>query len=222
MPQRPPQFIALEGLDGSGKDTVLAGLFPLFFDDTLKSPLYISKYHDVLRTREPTTNSRAGRSIRKKLEDGSLANRPVAEVTSLYIEDRIEHSKKIRIFLNQGCTVLSSRYDLSTYAYQTAMGEHFDRIYEKHRYGEESGALIPDTTLFFQLDADEAWNRIEKRKRKKEALEDYGLLKKTCQAYKRCSNMLRERDHRRIIEISAHQSPEKVLQDTIKQLSSLM
>ncbi|HMB00320.1 MAG TPA: dTMP kinase [Spirochaetota bacterium] len=207
-------FIAFEGLDGSGKDTVLNRIFPLFYTAE-SSPLFISKFQRVLRTREPTSASVYGRKIIAGLQDGSLSSRPGAAVASWYIKDRKMHSSLIKKNMTAGVIVLSSRYDLSTYAYQMAMGVSFKDIYRKHAYGRQRGAVIPDLTLYFRLTPAAAMKRISSRLQQKEAFEKKAFLKKVYNCYNKALTRLKEKDQRRIAVINAAVGRKKVLSGTV-------
>jgi len=205
-------FIVLEGLDGSGKDTVLDQCFRMFYLEqkhNSQNPMFISKYQNVLRTREPTMSSSAGIHLAAMLSGLTLLNHQ-EDALRLYVEDRRQHSAFIRQCKSHRIAVLCSRYDLSTYAYQHVMGFSLDEIYSQHSYSAVDGCLIPDLTLFFDLDAETAVGRIKSSGRQIEALESYEFLSKTRIAYLKSIDFLKKKDNRDIAVINASQSPDDV------------
>lgn len=192
-------FLVLEGLDGSGKDAVLSRLLPRFYDESPGNALALGKHQMVARTREPTSKSESGRWIQKKLSDGTLGKESPAEVARHYVLDRRAHGALIRRLLTDGFVVLSSRYDLSTYAYQGAQGIPFGDLYGIHQY-DRGHALIPDLTLYFDVGAKTALERIAKRGTALEYFEQESRLAATREKYLEAVDLLRKRD-RRAIEI---------------------
>ncbi|MBL8994204.1 MAG: hypothetical protein JNM63_12750, partial [Spirochaetia bacterium] len=111
-------FIVFEGLDGSGKDSILTRLLPLFYSEGSASPVFLGKSQQVARTREPTASNPHGRFLLDKLADGTLGLEKNEDITARFVADRKHHSSEIRELLALGYVVLTSRYDLSTFAYQ--------------------------------------------------------------------------------------------------------
>jgi len=177
-----------------------------------------SKYNEILLTREPTALSHPGRQIIKKLADGSILSEKGSKTASFYIKDRIQHCRNIRKDLLKKRIVLCSRYDLSTYAYQMNMGHDFQSIYNDHHYSEKNGALIPDLTVFFKINAHTALKRIQCRQNKSEAFEKYQFLHKAAQTYQAVIKLLKKTDNRNIAVIDAENPLEKVILDVKKQI----
>ncbi len=210
-------------MDGSGKDSVLNAIFSLFYEETVETPLFFSKYQNVLRTREPTLISSAGRKITEGLSSKEILHWPIKETAKLFIEDRRYHCKFIRKALNEKIIVICSRYDLSTFAYQMAQGVDFEWIYDQHLYHHQSqGCLIPDLTFYLRLSPETAWLRVEKRqkKKKKEAFEGLEFLKKTSQCYERLVKELPKKDNRSIVIIDAEQPLANVKKNVVKALEN--
>ena len=101
-------FIALEGLDGSGKSTQVIPLADKLNAEGVK--VYI--------TAEPTT-SRIGSMIKDIFNHKMEADHRT--IAALYAADRLEHvlNKKDGILkkLEEGYTVITDRYYFSSYAY---------------------------------------------------------------------------------------------------------
>ena len=172
MQKNIPLFIAFEGIDAAGKDTLLNMLLPLFFDENLHSTVFISKGQEVLRTREPTTKSKYSQQIQDFLNGKQLNN--INDIQTLCLKDRLEHSQEIKAALAKKQIILCSRYDLSTYAYfnseatlannsQATAFKNYDDIYKQHNYNKEGGAIIPDITFFFDLNEEVAFKRLIQR-----------------------------------------------------------
>jgi dTMP kinase len=202
-------FLVLEGLDGSGKDAVLSRLLGRFSDETSGNGLFLSKHQNVARTREPTDASDSGRWIAEKLKDGSLGAEAPALVARHYVADRKAHGREIRWLLAHGYIVLSSRYDLSTFAYQGAQGVPMHDLYGIHGYAQGE-CPVPDLTLFIDVDAQTAMERIERRGGEKEFFEKRATLEKVRGAYLEAIAFLRERDRRALTVIDASGSLDEV------------
>ena len=99
-------FITCEGLDGSGLSTQAF---------ILKEWL-TKKGHEVHLTKEPT-DGLIGSLIRGALRK-ELFFDPEA-LALLFAADRMKHNKDILKFLYEGVIVISDRYRLSSYAYQS-------------------------------------------------------------------------------------------------------
>lgn len=101
------KLITIEGIDGSGKSTLITGL---------KTHLE-SLGHTVLVTRDPGGTD-VGQAIRQIVLHHKGFVDPLCELL-LYIADRAQHvAEKITPALAQGYVVLCDRYTDSTLAYQ--------------------------------------------------------------------------------------------------------
>ena len=215
-------FIVFEGLDGCGKDSVLDSIFNLFYSENENSPLFFNKYQNVLRTREPTLNSPSGKKITEGLSSGEILNWSNKEVAKLYIEDRKVHCQFIREALKHQSIVLSSRYDISNYAYQMAQAVPFEWMYREHLYGQSPGCLIPDLTLYFRLPPHTALERISKRGGPSQAFEKKAFLEKVFYHYEKLVVDLAKKDGRSIAVVEASNALPRVTQDTIKAISDFL
>lgn len=100
-------FITLEGIEGSGKTTLIENLADVF--RTLN--------HEVLVTREPG-GCALGRELRQMLLNPETEICPEAELF-LFLADRAQHvAEVIRPALKRGEVVLCDRYADSTVVYQ--------------------------------------------------------------------------------------------------------
>ena len=133
-------FITLEGIEGSGKGTVLDRLCEDFS----------ARGRAFLRTREPG-GSDLGKTLRALLLDARQTIAPEAELF-LYLADRAQHVRQvIRPALDRGLTVISDRYADSTIVYQ-GYGRGLD-VEELYRLNETAvGGLWPDLTILLDVD----------------------------------------------------------------------
>src|ERR1041385_8108335 len=115
MTNRKNLFIALEGIDGSGKST----------QTKLLTEKLTGQGHRVYSTFEPTDNQ-IGKMIRSIFRGEVKADHRV--IAGLFVADRLDHLLNedygIVKKLAEGYTVICDRYCFSSYAYQ---GAHIDR-----------------------------------------------------------------------------------------------
>lgn len=148
-------FITLEGIEGSGKSTVLDRLCGRWSAD----------HRPFLRTREPG-GSDIGRTLRALLLDARQNIVPEAELF-LYLADRAQHVRQvIRPALDRGQVVISDRYADSTIVYQGyGRGLNVESLFQLNEVAV--GGLWPDLTIL--LDVDPAAGLARARARNSEA-----------------------------------------------------
>lgn len=136
----PGSFVAFEGLDGSGKSSVLRAVVDLLRGDG----------HDVLTTREPGGTA-VGAAIRD-LVLGSEHDMSARTELLLMCADRAEHvASVIRPALEAGRIVLCDRYEASTRAYQGGgLGIADDEI--RKVIDVATGGLMPDLYVLFDVE----------------------------------------------------------------------
>jgi dTMP kinase len=142
-------FVTFEGIDGSGKSTIIKTVF-----EKLKS-----KGYDVVLTFEPT-NSWVGKIVQKCIKTKSD---PFVTAFT-FIADRVDHCKKIQKWLDSGKIVLCDRYAESTYAYQGAQME--DLIDDSIKWLQDlskNRIIIPERTFFFVINPSDSVARIQNR-----------------------------------------------------------
>jgi dTMP kinase len=134
-------FITLEGIEGSGKTTAIAGL----------SAFLEQSGYACTTTREPG-GTPFGRRLRSILLDPDSGHIDPAAEMLLYCADRVQHvSAVIRPALDAGHVVVCDRYMDATLAYQGgARGLGMDLIRDMHRL--VLPPLVPDLTLLFDLE----------------------------------------------------------------------
>jgi dTMP kinase len=142
------KFISLEGIDGAGKSTHVAGI----------AELLRARGKTVVLTREP-----GGTPFGEKLRALLLADRMHIDTeTLLMFAARREHiAQVIEPALVAGHWVVSDRFTDATFAYQGAGGGlSWERIAELERWVQ--GALRPDLTIVFDAPVEVARARLDK------------------------------------------------------------
>jgi len=164
------RFVTFEGIDGSGKTTIVHRI----------EPELRKRGYTVALTSEPT-RTWLGDAVRKSYEDDVG---PVAE-TFLFLADRARHTDEIRTWLRAGAIVVSDRYADSTYAYQGARLEGIvkDPIRWLRRVSAPA-VLEPDLTILLEVPPRLGLRRIAGRKRKVR-FEKEGFLTRVAKNYDR-------------------------------------
>jgi len=157
-------FIVFEWVDGSWKDTQLNKVFSYLRDK--------NKNIQIWTTKEPTDNTISWKQILEKLKSTWFAS--AEEALELYVKDR-EEQTIIRKEILKHSTILSSRFDYSTYAYQWSSWLSFDYIESYHNY---ENILVPDLTFIFDVNDENITYRLSKRWWQKEFFEEIDFLKK--------------------------------------------
>ena len=195
-------FIVFEWVDGSWKDTQL--------DKTFAYLRKKDKNIQIWSTKEPTKNTESWRKILEKLSwDGFKVGR---EALELFVKDR-EEATPFRREMMKSSTILSSRFDYSTFAYQWAQWLTFDEIYEAHNY---KNILIPDLTFIFDVNLENIEKRISERWAKKEFFEELDFLNKVRKLYLDSAEKLKS--ERNIVIIDSNRSIEEVFEDVKTEL----
>lgn len=134
-------FIALEGIEGCGKSTLIAKLTQAFTE----------RGREVVATREPGAGE-FGRTLRAILLDPAQVDlAPEAELF-LFLADRAQHVHSlIRPALAAGKVVLCDRYVDSTIVYQ-GLGRGLDVAELERLNAFAVKGLWPDLTLVLDLD----------------------------------------------------------------------
>lgn len=148
-------FVTIEGIDGSGKSTVIDRLIPRL------EGWYISS--------EPTQGY-YGRKARKYINMGSAPEESLYRAW-LFMLDRAQHARRIEFEIGRGKSALCDRYLDSTLVYSSvelheARAEGFNDLSEGmcHLYHmHPPGIPIPDLTFVLMVDPDEAQRRVRAR-----------------------------------------------------------
>ena len=190
------EIIMFDGIDGSGKDTVIRGVY-----NYLKS-----KNYDVLLTREPG-GSEVAEEIREIILDPSLESMEPETEAMLYAASRFEHVvKKILPAIGKYDFIIMSRYIASSIAYQ-GYGRHLGSDYINTINKRAKTLINPDIKIYLDLSYEESKQRVDNRGEKDRLEQEKELF------FKNAIKGYKEQDD--LIEIDASNSEEKVLIDTI-------
>lgn len=210
-------YIVFEGLDWAWKDTQLQNIFKFLSEEF--------KYMNILKTQEPSGISETGKEISRKLKNEGFKS--PEEALNLYIKDRVEMSDIKKWNIKYG-TVLCSRWDYTTYAYQSLdqwdnKWFSFDEIHRKHKELENSDnpLLLPDLTFYFDLPIEETMNRINNRLKdgeKRDFFEKKDFLEKARTQYLEAIKYLETKEWRNIIIIDATKTREEIFEELKKHL----
>lgn len=174
-------YIALEGIDGSGKTTQLEELFNY----------YRNQNKEVVKTREPRKQDGIIGDLIQKILHGKTQIPPVA-FQYLFSADREMHHEELVIpSLKAGKVVISDRCFWSAIPYglldkkselNTNTIEYFlaaqSILSMYHQF------ILPDFTFYLDIPLDIAMERITMADGVKEIYEEKGKLRKTIGAYK--------------------------------------
>lgn len=188
-------FIALEGIDGSGKST----------QSKLLAKKLAEKGHSVYETFEPT-DGMIGKLIQKILREHTELS--AEALALLFVADRFEHSKQIQNALDAGKIVVSDRYLLSTLAYQGAQGADVEFLKQLH-----VSLPKPDLTIVLDIEPEKSLSRTSTE----EKFEKFEFLSKVRQKYLELAGT-----EKNVAVISAEVDKEKLSKLIFKQVSPLM
>jgi dTMP kinase len=191
-------LITVEGLDGAGKSTLIAGL--------------AEALQPVVVLREPG-GVEVSERIRSLLADPSLGVDARAEAL-LYAAARAQLvAEKLRPLLAAGETVLLDRFVDSSLAYQGAgRSLGVEQIRTLNEFA--TGGLRPDRTLLLRVDPEVGLARISDRPADRLELEEGAFFAAIARAY----DELAAAEPDRIAVIDASQPPEAVLADALAAL----
>ncbi|HKW38036.1 MAG TPA: dTMP kinase [Burkholderiales bacterium] len=163
------KFITLEGIDGAGKSTHIAGIA-----DFLRA-----RGKQVVVTREP-----GGTPLGEKLRTVLLSQPMNLDTeTLLMFAARREHiAQIIAPALSEGRWVVSDRFTDATYAYQgSGGGMAKERIATLERWVQ--GRLTPDLTLVFDVPVSVALARLSRDRRDRFESENQSYFERVRAAY---------------------------------------
>ena len=202
------RLITVEGLDGAGKTTLVAGL----------TRELAARGRELLVLREPGGVELSER-IRALVKDPALDVHPRAEAL-LYAAARAQLvAEQLEPLLAAGRWVLLDRFVDSSLAYQGAgRGLGVDAVRAINDFG--TGGLVPDRTLLLSVDAGTRDARQAVRGETPDRLEreDGAFFAAIAGAYDELAAA--ERDRIRVIDASA--PPDAVLADAVGALADLL
>jgi dTMP kinase len=189
-------FIALEGIDGSGKSTQL---------NLLKEKLEAAG-HNVYTTREPTDRP-IGKMIRSFLTHQHKADEKV--IAALFVADRLDHllnnEDGILKKLGEGYTVITDRYYLSSYAYQASF---IDVDWIINANSLSANLRRPDVNIYIDITPRQSLERINKGREATELYENLDNLTKVRNKYLEIIELLKGQE--KVLTINGNQTPEMI------------
>ncbi len=211
----PGRYIAIEGIDGSGKTTQVKRL-KKYFEEQGK---------DVIAIREPRKTGLIGDIVQKVLT-GEI-EMPSTALQYLFSTDRVIHHEEVIIpALKQGKMVISDRCFWSAIVYGI-----LDRTGGKYNFNEGKLLLIsqsilsmyhqfivPDYTFYLKISLQTALARISGKKGEKEIYEDKDKLKKLIEGYE----WLYRKFANEITVIDGEKKTEEVTKEIVATISSIM
>lgn len=201
------KFITFEGIDGSGKSTLISAIREKLLEKGIKE-------EKILITKEP-----GGTDFAELLRDvlaKKVDREPLAELFAL-LSARYDHTKrKIIPALREGKIVICDRYSDSTFAYQV-FGKGLEYYIVTHLNKIASLKLKPDLTILIDLDPKIA---LERLKDKRDHYESLGLefFERVRYGYL----ALAKRAKKRIKVIDGSRSFEDVLNDAWSYVENLI
>lgn len=147
-------FITLEGIEGSGKSTLTAGLAMALRSRGLR----------LVTTREPGGTPLAERLREVVLQRGDEQLSPQAETLLMFAARAVHLDNLVRPALARGEWVLCDRYTDATRAYQGG-GRGVSREFIESLSREVLGGLTPDLTLLLDLPVETGLQRAHARRK---------------------------------------------------------
>jgi dTMP kinase len=201
------KFITFEGIDGSGKSTLIFAIKERLLKRGIKE-------EKILITKEPGGTEFA--EILRDVLAKKVDREPLAELFAL-LSARYDHTKrKIIPALREGKIVICDRYSDSTFAYQV-FGKGLEYYLVTHLNKIASLKLKPDLTILIDLDPKIA---LERLKDKRDHYESLGLefFERVRYGYL----ALAKRAKKRIKVIDGSRSFEDVLNDAWSYVENLI
>ena len=197
-------FIALEGIDGSGKSTQVR---------LLAEKLTAAGYK-VYATFEPT-NGMIGSLLRNILKGSIKADERT--IAGLFLADRLDHilneDNGLLKKLSEGYTVITDRYYFSSYAYH---GTHMDMEWVIACNKMCANLLRPDVNIFIDVPPEVSMQRISAGRQTTELYETLDNLTNVRSKYMEAFDKLKVKEQ--IITIQGNQSIEAIAGDIWEQL----
>jgi len=200
-------FIALEGIDGSGKSTQVKLL-----TDNLKNA-----GHKVYYTFEPT-DSPVGSVIRNIFKSRIEADNRV--IAGLFVADRLDHllnkTDGILKKLEEGYTVITDRYYFSSYAYQ---GAHMSLDWVIEANSLSADLLRPDINIYIDISPEISMKRLNNGRSYMEIYENIENLRKVKETYLRAFNKLKSEEN--IYITDGNREPDVIAADIWNEVSKM-
>lgn len=197
-------FIAVEGIDGSGKSTTIR---------EIKRYLE-SRGEAVYLTAEPTTLA-TGKIVRNFLSETNSDTPLIHEMLALaFAADRINHLREeIWPALRKKQTVITDRYFFSSVAYQS-LNVSYEWVKGINRF-----ATLPDVLVFIDVSVDKAVERLTKFRTSTEIYEKRELLQQIDRNYR---EVIKEfEDNLKVIYLNGNLDIDKIYGDVEEKFAPL-
>jgi dTMP kinase len=189
-------FIALEGIDGSGKSTQVK---------LLREKLEVAG-HKVYTTCEPT-DSPIGKIIRDIFTHKMEADHRT--IAGLFVADRLDHllnkTNGILKKLEEGYTVITDRYYFSSYAYQSP---HMDLDWVINANSMSANLRRPDLNIYIDITPELSIERLNRGRTSIELYETLENLQNVRNKYLEVIELLKTEE--KTLTIDGNQSPEAI------------
>jgi len=201
-------FIAVEGLDGSGKSTQVKLLAEKFKAKGIK----------IHTTSEPT-NSRIGLIIKDIFKHKMEADHRT--IAALYAADRLDHltnkTDGILKKMEEGYHVITDRYYFSSYAYH---GVHMDMDWVIQANSLSADLLRPDLNVYIDTSPEISMKRLNRGRNSIELYETIENLKHVREKYFEAFEMLREKE--RVFITDGNRSADEISSDIWQEVSRIV
>ncbi len=179
-------FIAIDGIDGCGKGTIIQKLVR----ELPKEKTFV--------TREPFNRTRM-----KEFFSKPNAIQRKEEALTMYTEDREHHCTVMQAHLEAGNIIICDRYKYATYAYQTAQGLPFELVHESQKK-----FMAPDVAIIIDIPASESMKRMQKDAQRRQLFEfeQEAFLGKVRENFLKLPGALKEN----IVIVDGNKSPDEV------------
>jgi len=200
-------FIALEGLDGSGKTTAAERMIPL-----LESEFGVQ----VTFTREPNRNYCGGDYIRDVLEKKIVVFHPRVLPLS-FAANRLDHCTRLinPLLAEARNIVISDRYYLSSLVYQSSADFPFESVMMLNEK-----AIRPDVIFFLNIRSEVGYVRMGTRDQAEELFES--RLEEHRAKYLKAIDFLRTKTGDNIVMIDANGTVEQTVEQMMAVIGKLV
>ncbi len=196
-------FCVFEGVDGSGKSTLIEPIARAL----RAHPLVRARFTDVLTLREPT-DSPEGLAIRRRLKESSDAS-PGAWLEYFQTDRAGNVERNIRPGLAAGRLLLQDRYFYSTAAYQGSDDASKGSPEAIVRDSFARGFPRPDLLVYLNITPEDALGRIDRGRARRETFETLDRLRQVAARYERILPP-------ETLRLDARDTPEALTEQTVR------
>ncbi|PIN85383.1 MAG: dTMP kinase [Candidatus Diapherotrites archaeon CG11_big_fil_rev_8_21_14_0_20_37_9] len=190
-------FVVFEGIDGSGKGTILRHAYDFLVAKGIKK-------ENLILTAEPTPGF-YGKKVRELLSTDVDPKVNAMQFLDLYVADRKEHIEKVlKPAIDSGKIILCDRYKYSTFTYQQIQGIPIEKISVLHK-----SMVVPNLVFILDVPADVALKRIssDSKRNTKEVFEKKDFLENVREGFLKSKKIF---PNENIVIVDSSKSIEKV------------